>query len=171
MPLTQTESRGFTLIELIAVIVILGIVAALAVPRFINFADDAINANMTQLASSYKAGVDQVNAKWLAAGSPGAKLNFIALPATQAGGDLSVNANGWPADTRGVSLTLNSGDDCLDVWRAVLNPGAPTVSLTQGAADFHTQYLGANNCRYRNEKDLNKHIEFNSNTGIVVTNV
>ncbi|AFU99344.1 prepilin-type N-terminal cleavage/methylation domain-containing protein [Simiduia agarivorans] len=171
MPDTRIRQRGFTLIELVAVIVVLGIVAAIAVPRFINFFEGAINANMVQIAANYKAGVDQVNAKWLAAGSPGPKLNFIPLPAAQAGGDLSVNANGWPADTRGVSLTLNSGNDCLDVWRAVLSPGAPSVSLTLGAADFHTQYLGANSCRYRNEKDLTKHIEFNSNTGIVVTNL
>lgn len=161
------KTQGFTLIELIAVVVILGLLAAIVVPRFVDLSDDALNAQLRQLAANYKAGVDQVNAKWLAAGSPGATLNFIPLPPSQAGGDLSVNASGWPADTRGVSLTLNSGNDCLDVWRAVLQPGAPSVSLTQGAADFHTQYLGANNCRYRSEQDLSKSIEFDSNTGLV----
>jgi MSHA pilin protein MshA len=38
------KSRGFTLIELVAVIVILGILAAVAVPKYVSLQDDAYNA-------------------------------------------------------------------------------------------------------------------------------
>lgn len=46
------QNSGFTLIELIVVVVILGIIAAIAIPRFIDLTDEAQTATVNNIAGS-----------------------------------------------------------------------------------------------------------------------
>ncbi|WP_426318637.1 pilus assembly FimT family protein [Pseudoduganella sp. R-43] len=74
----RAPARGFTLIELIVVIVILGILAAVALPKMINFGSSARTASIQALAGSVRTSIGLV--KSLTAlrgeGTPGAQANI-----------------------------------------------------------------------------------------------
>ena len=63
------KNQGFTLIELIAVIVILGILSAIALPKFVNLTSDARIAKMQGAVGSVNSASALIHAKWLAGGS------------------------------------------------------------------------------------------------------
>lgn len=65
----QRRQTGFTLIELIAVIVILGILAAVALPKFVGVTQEARISSVNGLAGGLRSSVAMVKSKYLVGGS------------------------------------------------------------------------------------------------------
>lgn len=74
------RSRGFTLIELVMVIVILGVVGAIALPKFVNMGSDARIASLNTLQGSVRTAMELVKVTVAlrgSASSPNPQLNFL----------------------------------------------------------------------------------------------
>jgi len=60
----KRQMQGFSLIELVIVIVILGLLAATAIPRFLNVTDDAEDASLEGVTGGLATAVSFVRSQW-----------------------------------------------------------------------------------------------------------
>ena len=90
-------NQGFTLIELVIVVELIGILASVALPRFLNISGDAHNANVSATAGAFASAINISHAKWLAAGQPSVKTNLDGVDYINSGHtNLGYNEHGWP---------------------------------------------------------------------------
>ena len=130
-----SAQRGFTIIELVVVIAILGILAAVAMPKFASLEANARTASLNGIRGAFTAAVQLTHAKWLANGTGVAE---IALPLD--GDTVRVNVTGWPT----VETNDATQDTGGELYGILLSGPLPVVGWTStestaddaGVADF-----------------------------------
>ncbi len=125
----KLKERGFTLIELVVVIVILGILAAFAVPRFMGLEDKARAATLTSMQGTLLSAATMAYGVWEATGAGGATVTIPGIAGTVA------LTNGYPTAASvqqllqttpaAAGFTVAGG-----VWRVTSAPTAANCTFT-----------------------------------------
>jgi len=125
------KRSGFTLIELIFVIVIIGVLAAVAVPKFQNLKQNADAANVV------KVGQDTFNSV------PSAFINLVDLDQNKSASSVvlsdlvNVSGKGWSSDdTTHIVKYIDDSNDTRKVIEIDLNSTGRTVSMDINCTAF-----------------------------------
>jgi len=103
--------------ELVIVIIILGILAAVAVPRYLNLNDDALAASRSGVVAGLNSSIQVVHSRWLAQGATGT--------VTPDGGTaITMNASGYP----NVGATYATAQNCATLVGSLLGGAPPSYA-------------------------------------------
>ncbi|HXB19419.1 MAG TPA: prepilin-type N-terminal cleavage/methylation domain-containing protein [Steroidobacteraceae bacterium] len=141
----RSSQHGFTLIELVVVIIVLGVLAAFAVPRFMGIDTQARIASVNSLAGTLRSTATMAHSVYLARGNPanpvvidGQNINFVnAYPDAAtvglllAPGTVTVNNLAGAFTNAAGTFTLNGATtpaNCGVTYTAAPANGDPTIA-------------------------------------------
>lgn len=128
------KNAGFTLVELVVVILILGILSAVAIPKFIQLEVQARTASIEGLSGAVNSAALLAHALWVANG------DATSTSVTMDGQAVVMNGTGYPtADAAGIgaAVTFSAADYAL-VGNLFQLQGAPTEATCAVSYDAAT---------------------------------
>jgi MSHA pilin protein MshA len=140
----KSKQRGFTLIELVVVIVVLGILAAFAVPKFMGLEAQARTSTVNSMAGSVRSAATMAYGVWLASGSAGNSVTINGTAVALAFGyPTAASISTLIQDTSGFTIAggtwtkagATTPATCQFVYAPAVNANTPpAVTITTGAA-------------------------------------
>jgi MSHA pilin protein MshB len=127
------KQKGFTIIELVVVILLLGILTATALPRFMDVTDDAHTAVVGAVVGGFSTGTSIFKSQWFADGQPNKVTEYNDLLANTAGYPVGLKTGATVTST--LLSTVGTSANCMDIFQNVLQAGGqPTIAAKTGAA-------------------------------------
>ena len=140
MGIMKAEQQGFTLVELVVIIVLLGILASVAVPKYVTYTKEARTATLNGLAGAIRSTVVLTQAKYVAVGDTTATSITLSDGTTVTttsganGGIPTVAASGIQAAVNQIGFSF---DAATGIWN--FSSGAiPNCFVTYAAAGTAT---------------------------------
>lgn len=155
------KQAGFSLVELVIVIIVVGLLAVAALPRFLNVTDEAKKAQIEGVAGSYATAVLSARAQWEAYGRPQeSNRNKVNYDGTEFYlSTMSTNTfltrEGYPVSSGKKNVAGMKVEDCVFLMKELLqNPlqvAKEGDDISKGDYQFFASIDGENEkteCRY-----------------------
>lgn len=176
------KQTGFSLVEMVIVIVVVGLLAVAALPKFIDVTDEAKRASIEGVAGGFATAVLSARAQWEAESRPQENnvnvvnydgVNFILTSSANSSGF----RDGYPlaiSNAANANVSGATNQTCFELMENLLqNPPSVVVNnLSDASAKYSAAAKDTNTCAYTQLEGTSKHnFEYDLRTGRVLVNL